>query len=1209
MKKILHSGIFCMAFVGLLSFFPAAQLAHAQVDEGTVTGTVQDSSGAVLTDAEVTLKNVETNLVLTTRTNASGLYVFPPVKVGVYAVSASRQGFENALQENIHVDVQARVKVDLTLRPGSVTQTVRVTSAPPPLQTETSSVGQVLSTTTIDNTPLNGRNWVYIIQLTAGVVPSTGTKGAGTGDFSANGQRGDQNNFLMDGIDNNANILDLMNGASYNVRPPPDALSEFKVETTDYSAEYGHSAGAAVNVSLKSGTNQIHGALWEYVRNTDLDAMNWNAQVNPPYHENQFGGTLGFPIFKNKLFFFADSEANRVAYAATGTYTVPTPLMRQGNFTELLNTSLTGGSCPTILFQSNAVGGKYTCSGGKVTTLSGPLQQYGNSVTTANGYTYPAGQNVYNAATLDTAALTILNMYPLPNANGWNSSNNSNTSTAQGLTYNNLVENLKTKGNTFQWDSRLDWNISPADQAFVRLSYSNYRGYVPGPLGPILDGNSSYSSGSIASLIENVAASETHIFSPTLFNEFRLGYNYGMFRFLQPGYNTSVASQLGLGGIPPGPMNGGLPLVSVGGITGFGTANYDPSIEGQNVYQILDNVTKVVRNHSLKFGVSIESMRMSAIQPPKSRGSYSFNGFFTGSGGLSNSGSGMADFLNDQMASASVSSINYISDYAWYRGAYAQDDWKVSRKLTLNLGLRYDYFEPVNEHDGNQANFVVNSVGIGTGTGTYLIPSAQRNFPIPAAFMTLLQQNNIALQYDSNQALVSAQNTNFAPRVGFAFSPDAKTVLTGGFGIFYGGVEEVGVGPNMGLNFPFYATASYTRPSCGTTTCPSLTAQGVTLEQGFSQALAVGLQNIFALPSFEGASPNQKVTNTQGFNLALQRSIASTMVASLGYIGDISRHLITNYGFNAAGALINPANSATGYEPFPGIGGGTIMRNTGLSNYNALQAKLDKRFSNGLNFLATYTWSHTLDDSYDPIAGGVSDRNVNIIPISQEYTNSPYDIRQRVNFNGFYDLPVGKGRRFINHGGVLNMLLGGWSSDLTFSAQTGKPFGVSVTGVTTAGGGTSRAFLIGNPWAGGGTPDPSNPISASACPASVHNKTNWYNPCAFANPLAGSTIPKSGAGSEITGEQQVIAYLGGKTNILHGPGYQRVNMSLFKDFPVWREQVIEFRADSFNVLNEPSYGIGNSSDGPTAGQITGTQSFQSNTPDARFFQLSAKFKF
>ncbi len=1163
--------------LSLLTILPMTRIAQAQVDEGTVTGIVEDSSGAAIANAQVTLKNVDTNLVLTTKSNATGLYIFPPVKVGNYAVSASAPGFATAIQQNIRVDVQSRLNIGLTLRPGHVSETVTVTGAPPALQTESGSVGQVMTPTEIDNTPLNGRNWVYIAQLSAGVVPSTSTKGGGSGDFSANGQRGDQNNFLMDGIDNNANILDLMNGESYNVRPPPDALAEFKVDTADYNAEFGHSAGAAVNVSLKSGTNQVHGDLWEYVRNTDLDAMNWNSQVNPPYHENQFGATLGFPLLRNKLFFFGDTEANRVTYAGTGTYTVPTPLMRQGNFSELLNTSLTGSAKPTQLYVPNS---------GGTATLS------------CNGE-----NNVFCSGQIDPVAQNILKMYPSPNASGWNSSNNSNTSTAQGITYNNFVENLITTNNTYQWDTRLDGNIRPTDQAFARLSYSNIRGYVPGPFGPILDGNSSYNSGAIGSLVENMAVSETHIFSPSLFNEFRFGYNYGLFSFLQPGYNTSVLSQLGMGGIPTGPDNGGLPLVSVGGISSFGTANYDPSVEGQNVFEIIDNLSKVIGNHSLKFGVTLQSMRMSAIQPPKSRGSYSYNGFFTSNLGASYTGSGVADFLADQMDSASVTNEVYISNIAWYRAAYAQDDWRLSRNLTLNLGLRYDYFQPTSENAGQQANFAVNSVGIGTGTGVYMIPRQSQNFPIPAAFQTILSQNNIALQYSGNPALVNAQHMNFAPRVGFAYSATPRTVVTGGFGIFYGGVEEVGVGPNMGLNFPFAASDSFTRPSCAPNNCPSIP---VTLETGFSQALAAGLQTFVALPSLQGASPDQKVTNTMGFNLALQRSISNNMVASVGYVGNISRHLITNYGFDAANALLNPANSTLSVEPFPGLGGGTIMWNTGQSNYNSLQAKLNKRFANGLGFLATYTWSHALDDSYDPIAGGVSDRNVNMIPIEDEYTNSPYDIRQRVNFNGYYNLPFGKGQRFMNHGGVLNAALGGWSTDLMFSAQTGKPLSVSPN-ISAAAGGSARAIMIRNPFAGGGTPDPSNPDTS--CPATVHNKTNWYNPCAFANPPLGSTIPRTGAGSQVTGTAAALTYLGGRANILRGPGVGRVNMSMFKAFPVWHENTIEFRADAFNLLNTPSYSVGTSNDGPTGGLITGTQSFQNNTPDARFFQISAKYKF
>ncbi len=1165
------------AIIGLLSFAPVAHIVRAQVDQGAVTGTIEDTSGAVVVHAQVTLQDAATGLTLKTRTNGSGFYVFPPVKVGVYSVTATAPGFKQSVQENVRVDVQSRLMIDLTLRPGANSETVTVTGAPPPLQTQSGSVGQVLTTDTINEIPLNGRNWVYAIQLSAGVVPSTSTKGGGTGDFSANGQRGDQNNFLMDGIDNNANIMDLMNGQSYNVRPPPDALSEFKVETTDYSAEYGHSAGAAVNVSLKSGTNHVHGDLWEYFRNTNLDAQNWNAKVNPPYHENQFGATLGFPILRNKLFFFADTEANRITYAATSIYTVPTPLMRQGNFSELLDPSLTGSAKPVQLYQPNSGGtAKLSCS---------------------------SQNNVFCTGQIDSVAQKILTMYPLPNANGWNSSNNSNNSTVQGITYNNLIENLVTTNNTYQWDTRIDWNIRPADQAFARLSYSNIRAYVPGPFGPILDGNTSYSSGAIGSLVENMVASETHIFSPTLFNEIRFGYNYGLFSFLQPGYNSNIAGQLGLGGIPTGQKNGGLPLVSVGGISSFGTANYDPSIEGQNVYQILDNITKVLGNHSLKFGVNFQSIRASAIQPPRSRGSYSFNGFFTSNLGASFTGSGVADFLADQMASASVTNEVYIGDVAWYRAAYAQDDWKVTRDLTLNLGLRYDYFQPQREMGGDQANFEVTSVGVGTGTGVYMIPKQSQNVPIPPAFINILAQNNISLQYSDNPALVNAQHMNFAPRVGFAFSPDSRTVVTGGFGIFYGGVEEVGVGPNMGLNFPFGASDSFTRPNCAPNNCQSIP---ITLETGFSTALAAGLQTFVALPSIQGASPDQKVTNTMGFNLAVQRSITNNMVASVGYVGDISRHLITNYGFNAADALVNPANSTQGYQPFPGIGGGTIMWNTGQSNYNALQAKLDKRFSRGLGFLAAYTWAHTLDDSYDPIAGGVSDRNVNIIPITDEYTNSPYDVRQRVAFNAYYDLPFGKGRNFMNRSGVTNVLLGGWSTDLEFSAQTGKPITISPN-IATAHGGSARAVLIRDPFKGGGTPDPSNPNSS--CPATVHNKTNWYNPCAFANPPLGNTIPRTGPGSQVTGTAAALEYLGGRANVIRAPGYQRINMSLFKDFPAWHENVIEFRADAFNLLNTPTYSVGITNDGPTGGLITGTQGFQNNTPDARFFQLSAKYKF
>jgi hypothetical protein len=1164
--RVRNTVFLCSAAIALL-FSAGMPLANAQVDQGVVGGLVQDTTGAVISGADVALTNTGTGLVQHTHSDAGGRFIFPPEKVGNYKLEGSAKGFAKTVQDNIRVDVQSRVDIPLTLKPGGATDTVTVTQAPPLLQTQSGSVGQVIDTTAINNTPLNGRNWVYIVQLTAGVVPSGGTHGGGTGDFSANGQRAGQNDFLMDGIDNNANIMDLMNGASYNVRPPPDALAEFKVETSNYSAEYGHSAGAAVNASIKSGSNQVHGSAWEYFRNTALNAKNWNATTVPPYHENQFGATLGFPILKNKLFFFGDAEANRISDSSVSITTVPTPLMRQGNFTELLNTGLTDSAKPTQLYEPNSGGtALLTC----------------NSV-----------NNTFCPNQIDKAAQNILNMYPLPNTNG-------------GKTYNNLIQNLKTNSNTFQWDMRVDWNLDAKDQAFVRTSYANSRGYVPGPFGSILNGSTNYASGAIGGLIENLAASETHIFSSTLFNELRIGFNYGKFSFLQPGYNTNVAAQLGLGGIPYGPGfpdNGGLPEVTVGGITGFGSADYDPSIAGQNVYQILDNMTKVLHSHTLKVGVDFQSLRVSSLQPTKSRGNYSFNGIFTSNLGASYTGSGVADFLADQMASASLTNETQISDVSWYRAAYVQDDWKVNRALTLNLGMRWDYYQPPRENAGAQANFnVTGPLGVGTGTGTYYIPKQSENVPIPPAFLAILQQNNIALQYVSNPALVNPRYTNFAPRVGFAYSPDAKTVLSGGYGIFYGGLEAVGGGPNMGLNFPFGQSDSFARGSCAPNNCPSIPE---TLETGFTIPLAAGLGNYVALPSLQGIPMDSKTTNTMSYNFQVQRSITPTMLATVGYVGNGSRHLVTNYG-NSSEALENPANSTVSAEPFPGVGGGTITEYTGQSNYNSMQAKLEQRFNNGLQFLATYTWAHALDDSYDPLAGGVSDRNPNLIPISYEYTNSPYDVRHRFNFNGYYELPFGYGRRHTFSHRWLDEIAGGWATSLTFSAQTGKPFTVS-SDITTAAGGTSRAVMIRDPFKGGGSPDPSNPDPT--CPAHVHNKTNWYNPCAFANPPAGATIPRTGPGSLVNGTQAALLYLGGKANTVRSPGYERVNLSVFKDFNIYRETALEFRVDTFNLLNTPSYAIGSTSDGPTGGLITGTQFFQSNTPDARFFQLSAKLKF
>ena len=1162
------TSMFALLFsLGLLAPKPAA----GQADQGSITGVVQDTSGAAMTGAKVRLISTDTGLVLATKTNATGTYIFSPLKIGNYSISAEATGFEVTTQKNIHLDAQARLNVILTLRPGSVSESVTVSTAPPLLQTESGSVGQTMSTQTINNIPLNGRNAVFVAQMAAGVVQGIGGRALGTGDFSANGQRPTENNFILDGIDNNTAVPDFVNGSSFVVNPPPDALSEFTVQTGNYSAELGHSAGAVLNASVKTGTNQIHGSLWEYNRNTIFDAMDWNATIVPSYHQNQFGSTLGGPIVKNKLFLFGYDEANRIVFGQQYTQSVPTKLMRIGNFTELLNPALTSQGTAVTLYAPGSAGTQ-------------PLA--------CNGQ-----QNVICPGDVDKVAMNLLNLYPLPNANN-------------GKLYNNNILNVNDVANSWQWGTRLDWNISSKDQAFVRFSYTNAPSNDPPPLGPILDGGSYQSDGNMTNLAENIGLSETHEFSPTLINELRLGYNYGNFRLRQSIFaDSNIAASLGLGGIPAGGvLGGGLPVVSLGNLHGFGQPAYYPNHKAEDVYQILDNVTKIVGNHSLKAGVLFQSNRFPFLSPPGARGSYNYGGFFTSNPGKSNTGFGAADFLEDEMTSASVPQYQSLDFSHWNRGTYFQDDWRVTRRLTFNLGIRYDYFQPLKEVSGHFANFYMQAEGPGQGQATLTYEDTQRNTTLSPLFLSLLQANNVAVQYTSNHSLINGQKTSFSPRFGFAYNPVSNTVIRGGFGLFVGGMENTG-GPETLQNYPFQFTSNFNRgTSCTPGNCAT---DGITLENGFSAYLGAGLLNLFSTPSFSGSEPNMANPYTESYNLTLQRSFASNIVASLGYVGDVTRHLVVNVNTNSPEALIDPRLSSQTVQPFPAFGGVNTNEFAGISSYNSMQASLQKRYSHGLTFFATYTWAHALDDASQPL-GGTGYRAATMIGIRSDYANSQADTRHRITFNSDYDLPFGQGRRFLSHGGFLNAIVGGWSDDLQFTAQTGFPFTVGTNlGGAAPNGASANAILIRDPFAPGGSPDPSNPNIV--CATSTRNRAHWYNPCAFANPPL--AFPNASvAGSPVSTAQilglAALPYLGGRYNTVHGPGYNRVNTSIFKKVPIFHETYLVLRADIFNVLNTPTLGNpSNTSNASTGGQITGPKSFQTYTPDARFIQLSAKFTF
>ena len=1196
--------VLAILVVSALLLMPARVL-FAQVDQGTITGVVQDSSGAVIANANVTLTNIELGQVLKAKSDGGGIYVFSPVKIGSYTVSASAAGFETTTQTNLHLNIQQRLNVVIILKPGAATETVTVSTEAPLMQTQESSVGQTVDTATINSVPLNGRNWVYIAQLSAGTAVADGSRGGGKGDFESNGQRAEENNFILDGVDNNANVVDFYNGASFVAQPPPDALAEFKVQTSDYSAEFGHSAGAVVNASIKSGSNQLHGSAWEYIRNTAFDVHDWNpnaVQPVPPYHENQFGATLGGPVIRNKIFLFGDAQANRISYNKPGTYSVPTALERQGDFSELLNPSLTGNPAVQLYHQSAS---------------AAPVAYNNNCLITGATCT----SNVANAP-INPTALKMLNYYPQPNANN-------------GLLYNNYVTERPIIDNTFQWDVRADWTIGAKDSTYSRYSYWNQVGHNAPPLGNILDGGGFGDDGKQKNYGANYMWSETHVFTQTLTNEARFGFNYLHTGFQHPNAaNLGFAASVGFGGIPTAPLNGGLPAVNLNssnapnGVSSFGSPTWSTTDEHENVYQIIDNVTKIAGNHALKAGVSFQNIRFSTLQPQQSRGSYNYDGEFTSNltaAGVtvSNTGYGMVDFLLDQQHDAGLSNEVTNGDQRSDNAAYFQDDWRLNQKLTLNLGVRWEFFQPYQDVGGYQASFNPTggltfnaATGTASGKGQYLIPKESYNYALGIMssstyspnYSQILAEDNISVVSVSDPHLLKAQKANFAPRVGIAWAPDGKTAVRAGYGIFYGGLESLGYWPNLGENYPFQFTGSFIPSgSCTANACPT---DNISIDNGFANIIASGFASNVTNLTMRGADPSPKTPYTQDYNLSLERSITNDIVGTLSYVGNNSRHLPINVDANAPLALAAPGTDSQPFRPFPHSGGTASVVYAAMSDYNALQAKIEKRMSKGYNLLATYTWSHALDDANTPLGstGDNGQQNYNLIPIRHDYSQSPFDTRQRLTFNALYQLPFGKGKAYLNQSAITDAVLGGWSANATFVAQTGNYFTVFPSGLNTpAGQGSTRAVMTTNPFATGGT----SAVSGGACATATKNHTNWYNPCSFANPWdAGNGAHALAPGTYVTDTATALNYLGGRRDVVPGPGYERVNMSIFKEFKLYREHNLEFRADIFNLFNTPALANpSNTGIASNGGQISGTRSLQNNAPDSRFIQLSLRYAF
>src|ERR1700733_3957624 len=896
--------------VVLVNVLLLSAVLQAQVDTGQVLGTVQDQQGAAIAGALVTLTNSDDNVSLTQHTDTRGAFQFASIRIGRYTLSAEASGFEKVTQTDLVVNIQHSYVASLTLKPGSVQSTVEVTTAPAQLQTEDASVGNVVAAKTISDLPLNGRNYTFLAQLSAGVTQAQqDTRGlAANGGFSSNGTPPNQNNYLLDGVDNNSNLTDYLNGAFYVYLPSVDSLQEFKVQTSNFSAEFGRAAGAVLNATTKSGTDRFHGSAFEFLRNDALDARNY-FEYGPKgeFRLNQFGFTLGGPIFipklydgrKHKTFIFGDYQGTRIIQASPITSSVPTALERSSGFTNF-SELITGQSGPRtdLLGRTTAVGQVFdpattrTVTAGQTDPVTG---------LTANGTGFvrePFAGNQVPAGRLDPNAIKLLDTFPAPNLPGVFS----NYASAP-----NLVDTIN------QGDIRIDQVTGQKGQVFGRISYLREPTFIPAPFNTVAAGGA-FATGSQINDAKDDVIGWTYLISPTLVNEARGGYSrIGTSRYQPFASDLTIPGQFGIQGIPQFPNNGGLPTYNLAGLSQLGASPWLPTSETGTVVQATENLTKIAGAHSFKGGFAFQRAAISFFQPPYGRVNFTYSGKFSdvanssasqaGSNttiGTGGGNTGLAQLLIvptpgsvagafDNVGGADGSQASNAADIAIkrnYYGIYGQDDWKISPRLTLNLGLRWEFIGHGVSAGDQQANFVPPT---GNQGAEFLMSTAVCNKNLSTSFVALTALDGIAIKCSGIPGLVNTPKNNFAPRIGFAYQFEKNLVLRGAFGIFYGAPNN---GDNLGTagNYPFSYNFSYSAPDAGhPLTYP--TGQVATLESGLSAINFVPLDVNAEGLGLSGVQLTYKTPYFQADNLAIEYQISPTTTFTLGYVGNQGRHL------------------------------------------------------------------------------------------------------------------------------------------------------------------------------------------------------------------------------------------------------------------------------------------------------------------------------
>lgn len=1069
----------------------------SQTTTGTIEGVVTDPQGRVVANASVTVVNMDTQTTYHLSTDASGAYVATSLQVGKYSVAVETAGFKKAVSDNIVVNVQDRVRLDFHLQLGSVTQSVEVTGATPLLQTDNSYQGAVVSSKPIVDLPLNGRQFQRLAWLVPGVAPSpSGTPDASTGSFSANGNRPFQNTYMLDGVDNRTLLPALSNNESFIIGPAPDAIAEFRVQTNSMSAEFGSAAGAVINMTIRSGTNQLHGTVYEFVRNSMFDAKNFfDSPTNPipPFRLNQFGGSIGGPIAipkvyngKDKTFFFADYQGTRTRTGQTFIATVPPAVWHNGNF-------------------------------------SGFRPIYDPQTTSISGTTYtrqPFGNNQILSTRIDPVSAKLMALLPLPNLPGQVS--------AAGVSNNFLSDPSRLDDND-QFDVRLDHRISDKDQSFLRFSFQNVSRLIPTSLPPPL-GQGANRVGNFLDPARSAALSWTHLFTPRTINEFRAGYIWNSAHRLQFNSDVNEAAAIGLPGIPFSSGNGGFPNFGVTGITSFGSGVAQPLIEIQTSFHFIDNLSMVRGRNTIKMGGEFKPRNeFSFLQVIGGRGTFSFSGARTEDpNNTSTTGLGTADFLLGTLSSAGLSNFisNEFQEPAY--GFFFQDDIKLTSKLTVNLGARYDFISNVTDKYNAIANFNISNRTLEIVTG--------RTDPLPANF----DSADIPVTRNASRTLVPNHDDHFVPRVGFAYHLFPGTVIRGGYGIFYTANEAGPLSnPNMGLQPPFLRQSSWP-------------AQSVVVPNAIVNQLSQGLPlNAFVAPvapTFFALDPSFNNPYVQDWHFGFEQDLGRDLLLDVSYSGSKGTRLFEFRNVNEAAPTANAASPIDSRRPMPYLGGGlTDWCSCGSSMYSALEAKLEKRYSNGLRFLTAYTYGKVIDEMSVAsfwYGSGADFRDAR--HPGWERGLADFDLRQRFVLNYSYELPFGRGKKF---GGGMNRLAdvaaGGWSILGIFALQTGFPLTILEDATPSNSDGQQRGDLK---------------LGVPLYPAN-HGPSDWYNPAAF-------SIAAPGTFGNV-----------GK-NTLESPGIANLDFSVFKDFQLNERTRLEFRAEFFNLTNHPNFTAQNA---PVAG--------------------------